>query len=102
MTDVWTSGGVRAGVVSVSVTGWQRLEAAAGASVGINILVTGGRLVAQSGRALLAQSLGPGELAAVVAAVNGFRSAEEGFHGLQPGQSGQHRFVSMHVLVPGA
>jgi len=102
MTDVWTSVGVLAGVVLVGITGWQRLDPVVATIVGINILVTGGRLVAQSVRALLDQSLGPVELAAVVAALDRFRSSEVAFHGLQTRQSGRHRFVSMHVLVPGA
>jgi cation diffusion facilitator family transporter len=102
MTDVWTSVGVIAGVVLVGVTGWQRLDPVVAAVVGVNILVTGGRLVAQSVRALLDQSLGPVESAAVVAALDGFRSAEVSFHGLQTSQSGRYRFVSVHVLVPGA
>jgi cation diffusion facilitator family transporter len=102
MTDVWTSAGVLVGVVLVGVTGWQRLDPLVATIVGINILVTGGRLVAQSVRALLDQSLGPVELAAVVAALDRFRSAEVGFHGLQTRESGRQRFVSMHVLVPGA
>ena len=102
MTDVWTSVGVVAGVVLVGVTGWQRLDPVVAAIVGVNILVTGGRLVVQSVRALLDQSLGPAESAAVVAALAGFRSAEVGFHGLQTRQSGRQRFVSVHVLVPGA
>ncbi|GAB1692636.1 cation diffusion facilitator family transporter [Krasilnikovia sp. M28-CT-15] len=102
MTDVWTSAGVIAGVVLVGVTGWQRLDPVVAVIVGVNILVTGGLLVAQSVRALLDQSLGPVELAAIVAALDRFRSAEVGFHGLQTRQSGRHRFVSVHVLVPGA
>jgi cation diffusion facilitator family transporter len=102
MTDVWTSVGVLAGVGLVGVTGWQRLDPVVAGIVGVNILVTGGRLVAQSMRALLDQSLGPVELAAVVAALDGFRSGEVGFHGLQTRESGRHRFVSVHVLVPGA
>ena len=42
--------------------------------VGINILVTGGRLVAQSVRALLDQSIGRHDLAAVTAALARFQS----------------------------
>ena len=102
MTDVWTSVGVLAGVILVGVTGWQRLDPVVAAIVGVNILVTGGRLVAQSVRALLDQSLGPVDLAAVVAALDGFRSAEVGFHGLQTRQSGRQRYVTVHVLVQGA
>jgi cation diffusion facilitator family transporter len=102
MTDVWTSVGVLVGVVLVGVTGWERLDPVVAAIVGVNILFTGGRLVARSVRALLDESLGPVDSAAVVAALDRFRSAQVGFHGLQTRQSGRHRFVSVHVLVPGA
>jgi hypothetical protein len=53
-------------------------------------------------RALLDQSLGQAELAAVAAVLDGFKSAEVGLYGPQTRQSGRHRFVSVHVLVPGA
>ncbi|HKT02124.1 MAG TPA: cation diffusion facilitator family transporter, partial [Rugosimonospora sp.] len=101
MTDVWTSVGVLLGVLLVAVTGWQRLDPVVAAVVGVNILVTGGRLVAGSSRALLGQSISPTELAAVIAALDPFRSTEVTIHGLQTRESGQHRHVSMHVLVPG-
>ena len=101
MTDVWTSVGVLVGVLLVAVTGWQRLDPVVAAFVGINILVTGGRLVAQSVRALLDQSISPQDLAAVRAVLARFLSDEVAIHGLQTRESGQHRFVSLHVLVPG-
>jgi len=102
MTDVWTSVGVLVGVLLVGLTGWLRLDPVVAALVGVNILVTGGRLVAQSVRALLDQALPPAELATVVGVLDGFRSPDVRFHGLQTRQSGRHRFISMHVLVPGA
>ncbi len=101
LTDVWTSVGVVVGVLLVAVTGWQRLDPVVAAAVGVNILVTGGRLVAGSVRALLDQSIGATDLAAVIAALDRFRSDEVAIHGLQTRQSGRHRYVSLHVLVPG-
>lgn len=101
MTDVWTSVGVLVGVSAVMLTGRQWLDPLVAAVVGVNILVTGGRLVAQAVRALLDQSLCDRDIATVVRALEGFRSSEVGFHGLQTRQSGRQRFVSMHVLVPG-
>ena len=44
----------------------------------------------------------PQETATVTAVLDRFRSAEVDFHGLQTRQSGRHRFVDVHVLVPGA
>jgi cation diffusion facilitator family transporter len=101
MTDVWTSVGVLVGVLLVGITNWQRLDPIVAAVVGINIVVTGGRLVLQSVRALLDQSVSPQDLAAIIAALDPFRSDKVAIHGLQTRQSGQHRFVTLHVLVPG-
>jgi cation diffusion facilitator family transporter len=102
ITDVWTSVGVLVGVLLVALTGWQRLDPAVAAIVGVNILVTGYRLVAGSVGALLDAALTPAELATVTAVLDRFRSPEVDFHGLQTRQSGRHRFVAVHVLVPGA
>jgi cation diffusion facilitator family transporter len=102
ITDVWTSVGVFVGVLLVALTGWQRLDPAVAAIVGVNILVTGYRLVAGSVGALLDAALTPAELATVSAVLDRFRSAQVDFHGLQTRQSGRYRFVAVHVLVPGA
>src|SRR5665811_1782417 len=48
LTDVWTSFGVIVGVLLVGLTGWERLDPIVAALVGVNILVTGFRLVSQS------------------------------------------------------
>ena len=101
MTDVWTSVGAVIGVLLVALTGWQRLDPVVAAIVGINILITGYRLVSGSVGALLDASLVPQELATVTAVLDRFRSDEVDFHGLRTRQSGRHRFVSVHVLVPG-
>lgn len=102
MTDVWTSVGVLVGVLLVALTGWERLDPVVAAIVGLNILVTGYRLVAGSAGALLDAALTPQETATVTAVLDRFRSTEVDFHGLQTRQSGRHRFVDVHVLVPGA
>jgi cation diffusion facilitator family transporter len=102
MTDVWTSAGVLVGVLLVAVTGWERLDPVVAAIVGLNILVTGYRLVVGSAGALMDAALTPQELATVTAVLDRFRSGEVDFHGLQTRQSGRHRFVAVHVLVPGA
>jgi cation diffusion facilitator family transporter len=102
MTDVWTSVGILVGVLLVALTGWQRLDPVVAVIVGLNILVTGYRLIRGSAGALLDAALTPPELATVTAVLDRFRSADVNFHGLQTRQSGRHRFVSVHVLVPGA
>lgn len=102
MTDVWTSVGVILGVALVGLTGWERLDPTVAALVGINIMITGFRLVAQSSHALLDGALPPEDLARVGEVLERFRSEDVDFHGLQTRESGRHRFVALHVLVPGA
>ncbi|NLT55348.1 MAG: cation transporter [Actinomycetales bacterium] len=101
MTDVWTSAGVIVGVLLVGVTGWERLDPVVAAVVGLNILVTGSRMMAASMRSLLDAALPAADIDQVVAVLDRFRGPEVDFHGLQTRESGRYRFVSLHVLVPG-
>lgn len=102
MTDVWTSGGVIIGVGLVAITGWIPLDSLVAIAVAINILVTGARLVWSSSSALLDAAMTPEDVAAVTAVLDRHRSDTVDFHGLQTRESGRTRFVTVHVLVPGA
>jgi cation diffusion facilitator family transporter len=102
MTDVWTSAGVIVGVGLVAITGWLPLDALVAIAVAINILVTGARLVWSSGSALLDAAMSPEDVARVSGVLDRYRSETVDFHGLQTRESGRTRFVSVHVLVPGA
>jgi len=101
LTDVWTSVGVIVGVLLVGLTGWQRLDPIVAAIVGVNILVTGFRLVSQSVTSLLGATMPADDLARVNAVLDGMRTAEIDFTALRTRESGRHRFVSLTVLVPG-
>jgi cation diffusion facilitator family transporter len=101
LTDVWTSAGVIVGVLLVGLTGWQRLDPIVAAIVGVNILVTGFRLVSASVTSLLDAAMPPADLARVAAVLDQLRTAEVDFADLRTRESGRHRFVSMTVLVPG-
>lgn len=102
MTDVWTSVGVVVGVGLVAVTGWLPLDSLVAIAVAINILWMGWRLVASSTTSLLDAALSPADVALVTAVLDRHRTADVDFHGLQTRESGRQRFVSVHVLVPGA
>ena len=102
MTDVWTSVGVVLGVLLVGITGWLPLDAIVAIAVALNILVVGSRLVASSTSSLLDAALAPSDVVLVTAVLDRHRSADVDFHGLQTRESGRTRFVSFHVLVPGA
>jgi cation diffusion facilitator family transporter len=102
LTDVWTSFGVVVGVLLVGITGWLRLDPIIALLVGLNILVTGFGLIRHSTRGLMDAALPAADQQRVVDTLRGFASDEVSFHGLQTRESGRHRFVSVHVLVPGA
>ena len=62
----------------------------------------GAKLVRSSTSALLDAAMTEDEHSVVTAVLDRHRSDDIDFHGLQTRVSGRHRFVSVHVLVPGA
>jgi cation diffusion facilitator family transporter len=102
MTDVWTSAGVLVGVGLVALTGWTRLDPIVAILVAANIVWSGVRILRKSALGLMDTALPADELAAVRGAID--RHLVEGmeYHALRTRQSGARRFVSLHVLVPGA
>ncbi len=102
MTDVWTSGGVLVAVGMVAVTGWLRLDPIIAIVVAINILVSGVMLIRRSAAGLMDTALPAEDLAVVEEVMDRYRAADVQFHAVRSREAGQRRFVSMHVLVPGA
>ncbi|MGE5198086.1 MAG: cation diffusion facilitator family transporter [Rhodospirillaceae bacterium] len=101
-TDVWTSAGVIAGVGAVAASGWLFLDPLVALLVAANIVWTGTRIVRRSILGLMDSSLPQEELAAVKAALDSHLGDGIEYHALRTRQSGARRFVSLHVLVPGA
>jgi cation diffusion facilitator family transporter len=102
LTDVWTSVGVIVGVGAVVATGWLRLDPIVAMLVAANIVRTGSRIVQRSVLGLMDTVLPVDELAAVRAALDSHLKDGVEYHALRTRQSGARRFVSVHVLVPGA
>ncbi len=101
MTDVWTSVGVVVGVLLVALTGWERLDPVVAFAVGLNILVTGSRLVRGASAGLMDVSL-PNEDNELIRTVLGrFTSAEVSWHRLLTREAGNRRFMQFDLLVPG-
>ncbi len=100
ITDVWTSFGVIVGVLLVGLTSRERLDPIVAAIVGLNILVTGFRLVSQSVTSLLDAAMPAEDLARVTAVLERMRTADLDFTDLRTRESGRHRFISLTVLVP--
>ena len=102
MTDVWTSAGVLVGVGLVALTGWERLDPLVALAVAAQIVWTGVKLVRRSATGLLDAALPPEDLASLRAVLDRHAGPELQFHAVRTRQAGTRRFVSLHVLVPGA
>lgn len=101
MTDVITSAGVIVGVLLVALTGWGWLDPVVAIVVGLNILVTGYRLVSGSVTSLLDAALPEEDMARLRAVLDGLSRPEVQFHHIRTRESGRQRFVSLTVRVPG-
>ncbi len=102
LTDVWTSVGVLVGVGLVWLTGWQRLDPIVAFAVGVNILVTGAKLVGQSGTALLDVSLPKEDNEAIRDFLDAHSNDHVKFHAVRTREAGYRRFLEFHMLVPGS
>ncbi len=102
MTDVWTSAVVWAGVVLVGLTGWDWLDPVMGLALSLHILMIGGKLLRQAGLGLMDTGLPADELAVVQEVLDRYRQEGIHHHALRTRQAGARRFMSVHLLVPGA
>ncbi|MGY0635158.1 cation diffusion facilitator family transporter [Luteimonas sp. A478] len=102
MTDVYTSVGVVLGLLLVWLTGWEWLDPVVAILVGVNILVTGYRLISESAAGLMDVSLSPEDNARILAILEAH--TEKGrieFHAVRTRESAARQFMEMHMLVPG-
>jgi cation diffusion facilitator family transporter len=102
LTDVWTSIGVVVAVILVRWTGWLRLDPLIAIAVAVNILWAGWKLIRESGLALIDAALPDDEQRHVAEALSSFQEKGILFHAIRTRVAGPRRFVSLHVLVPGA
>ena len=102
MTDVWTSAGVVVGVGAVAMTGWERLDPIIAIVVAGNIIWSGVQIVRKSIFGLMDTALPASEQAAVRGVLEGYSASGIQYHALRTRQAGVRRFVSVHILVPGA
>lgn len=102
MTDVWTSVVVVSAVVLVGATGWLWLDPLLGAVLSLHVFWAGGKLLNQACGGLMDVGLPREELAAVRDVLE--RAKKEGihYHALRTRRAGARRFMSVHLLVPGA
>ncbi|MGD9857849.1 MAG: cation diffusion facilitator family transporter [Planctomycetaceae bacterium] len=101
MTDVWTSVGVIAGLLLVSVTGYARLDPIIALVIALNVVRTGVMLLGTSFDGLMDRSLPRDEEELVRSAVHDALTDGATFHALRTRKAGATRFVDFHVLLPG-
>lgn len=102
MADVYTSVGVVVGLGLAWVTGWNWMDPVVAILVGVNILVTGYRLISESTAGLMDASLSPEDNARIQVILDAH--TEKGrieFHAVRTRESGARQFMEMHMLVPG-
>jgi cation diffusion facilitator family transporter len=102
MTDVWTSVGVLIGVAAVFLTGWLRLDSIVAFLVACNIIWSGISILRKSVGGLMDSSLPSEDLSKVNMIFESYRVKGIDFHALRSRQAAARKFISFHVLVPGA
>jgi cation diffusion facilitator family transporter len=102
LTDVWTSAGVVLGIGLVSITGWYVLDPIIALLVAVNIVWTGIKLLRETGSGLLDAAIPDEEQKLIEPILNIYQAQGIQFHAMRTRVAGAHRFVSFHVLVPGA
>lgn len=101
LTDVWTSVGIVVGVGLVALTGWERLDPIVAFVVGVNIILTGWKLLAESVAGLMDVSWSKQDNAELAQIVKRFLTEDVAVHALRTREAGHARYVEMHLLVPG-
>jgi cation diffusion facilitator family transporter len=101
LTDVWTSAGVVVGVGAVALTGWVTFDPVVALLVAANIVWTGTGIVKRSVQGLMDAALPLPEQEQVRVVLDRFAMSGVQYHALQTRRSGAHRFISVHVIVPG-
>ena len=102
MTDVWTSVGVIGGVALAGLTGWTVIDPLVAIAVALNILWTGFQLIRRSVQGLMDIALPEYEQERIEEVMRRYREKGVKFHALRTRQAAARRFISVHMLVPGA
>ena len=100
ITDVWTSAGVVAGLIGVSVTGWAWLDPLAALMVAANILREGFSLMRRSADGLMDHALDDEDRHTIDKVLAGFAHPAIRFDHLVTRRAGSRRFADMHMHMP--
>lgn len=101
LADVYTTAAVIAGLGLVAMTGWIWVDPVLAILVGLNILVTGFRLIRRSFHGLMDHALPVVEQERVREVIRATLPEGADFHALRTRQAGRRTFAEFHLLVPG-
>lgn len=102
LTDVWTSAGVLVGVAAVALLRLPVLDPLVALFVGINILLTGYRLLHRSVVGLLDAALPPEDAERIMAVLRRHCETDRvEFGTVRTRESGRQRFIHLTMFVPG-
>jgi cation diffusion facilitator family transporter len=101
MTDVLTSGGVLLAIGLIKLTGWLRLDGIVAIGVAINIIWTGYQLIKRSALGLLDTAFPKDEMDDIWQVLGKYEQQNIRFHSLMTRQSGQRKFIFVHILMSG-
>lgn len=109
MTDVWTTVGIIAGIGALAglqwlgYEGWEIIDPIIAILVAINIIWVGIGLMRRTFAGLMDVALSVDEQAKIILILEHFKQAEGiEYHALRTRLAGAQRFMSVHILVPGA
>lgn len=99
LTDVWTSGGVIAGVLLVALTGWLPLDPLLAALIALNIVWSGCTLIRDSVNGLMDGALPEEQLAPIEQTITANLEGAIEAHSLRSRQAGHMVFIDFHLIV---
>ncbi|MCX6731295.1 MAG: cation diffusion facilitator family transporter [Candidatus Roizmanbacteria bacterium] len=102
MTDVYTTAGVLVGLIIVYATRLYILDPIIAIIVGLNIISAGFSIMQKSLSGFMDSSIDKEYLDFVKSTFAEYKSQKIEFHGMRTRQSGSRKFISFHMLVPGA
>lgn len=105
LTDVWTSAGVIAGILLVSLSGWLWLDPLIAIGVALHIMLEGFHLIRRSWQGLMDTALSSEDLEQIEAILEHFTQDWQAgktvhFDHLLTRKAGQRNFAIMHMHLP--
>ncbi|MBS4201751.1 cation transporter [Bacillus sp. FJAT-49732] len=100
LTDVYTSLGVAASLLLVSITGWHFLDPIIGIALAIYIMIEAYKLMKESFPPLLDASLSQNEEEEILKIIRFYKKEFIEYHDFRTRRSGPNEWIDFHLVVP--